>query len=54
MATWENLAYMDRKKERYLVALRAGIKGTGLLEEIRIPKEDWVNTGDKQVAASVI
>lgn len=54
MATWENLDYMDRKKERYLVALRAGIKGTGLLEEIRIPKEEWVNVGDKQVAASVI
>lgn len=54
MATWENLDYMDRKKERYLVALRAGIKGTGLLEEIRIPKEEWVNIGDKQAAASVI
>lgn len=54
MATWENLAYMDRKKERYLVALRAGIKGTGLLEEIRIPREEWVNAGDEQVAASVI
>ncbi len=54
MATWENLAYMDRKKERYLVALRAGIKGTGLLEEIRIPREEWVDAGDKQVAASVI
>jgi transposase len=54
MATWENLAYMDRKKERYLVALRAGIKGTGLLEEIRIPREEWVYAGDKQVAASVI
>jgi transposase len=54
MATWENLDYMDRKKERYLVALRAEIKGTGLLEEIRIPREEWVNVGDKQVAASVI
>ncbi len=54
MATWENLDYMDRKKERYLVALRAGIKGTGLLEEIRIPREEWVNAGDKQVATSVI
>ena len=54
MATWENLAYMDRKKERYLVALRAGIKGTGLLEEIRIPREEWVDAGDNQVATSVI
>ncbi len=54
MATWENLAYMDRKKERYLVALRAGIKGTRLLEEIRIPREEWVDVGDNQVAASFI
>ncbi len=54
MATWENLDYMDRKKERYLVALRAGIKGTGLLEEIRIPREEWVNGGEKQIAASII
>jgi len=38
MATWENLDYMDRKKERYLVALRAEVKGTGLLEEIKIPE----------------
>ncbi|MBU4319911.1 MAG: IS1634 family transposase [Nitrospinae bacterium] len=54
MATWENLNYMDRKKERYLVALRASVKGTGLLEEIKIPREEWVDIGDKQVAASVI
>ena len=54
MATWENLNYMDRKKERYLVALRASVKGTELLEEIKIPKEEWANVGDKQVAASVI
>lgn len=54
MATWENLNYMDRKKERYLVALRASVKGTGLLEEIKIPREEWVNVGDGEVAASVI
>jgi len=54
MATWENLNYMDRKKERYLVALRASVKGTELLEEIKIPKEEWADVGDKQVAASVI
>jgi transposase len=54
MATWKNLNYMDRKKERYLAALRASIKGTKLLEEIRIPKEEWVDIGDKQVAFSVI
>lgn len=54
MATWENLNYMDRKKERYLVALRASIKGTELLEEIKNPKEEWADLGDKQVAASVI
>ena len=54
MATWENIDYMDRKKERYLVALRASVKGTGLLEEIKTPREEWVNVGNKQVAASVI
>jgi transposase len=54
MATWENLNYMDRKKERYLVALRAGIKSTKLLEEIKIPQDEWVNVGDEQVAAYVI
>jgi len=54
MATWENLKYMDRKKERYLVALRAGIKGTKLLEEIKIPRDEWVDVGDNQVATSVI
>ena len=53
MATWENLDYMDRKKERYLVALRASVKGTKLLEEIETPREKWVNAGDKQVAVSV-
>lgn len=54
MATWENLKYMDRKKERYLVALRAGIKSTKLLDEIKIPRDDWVDVGDYQVAACVI
>lgn len=54
MATWENLKYMDRKKERYLVALRAGIKSTKLLDEIKIPRDDWVDVGDYQVATSVI
>ncbi|MDP2767977.1 MAG: IS1634 family transposase, partial [Candidatus Methanoperedens sp.] len=54
MATWENLKYMDRKKERYLVALRAGIKGTKLLEEIKISRDEWINVGDNQVATSVI
>ncbi|MDP2846324.1 MAG: IS1634 family transposase [Candidatus Methanoperedens sp.] len=54
MATWENLKYMDRKKERYLVALRAGIKGTKLLEEIKTPMDEWIDVGDNQVATSVI
>jgi len=54
ISTWENLLYMDRKKERYLVALRAGVKGTKLLAEIKIPMEEWANVGDEQVAASVI
>ncbi|MDP2845796.1 MAG: IS1634 family transposase [Candidatus Methanoperedens sp.] len=54
MATWENINYMDRKKERYLVALRAGVKGTGLLEKIKIPRDEWIDVGDNQVATSVI
>lgn len=54
IATWENLDYMDRKKERYLVALRAGIKGTKLLGEYKIPREEWTNVGNEQVAAYVI
>jgi transposase len=54
MATWENLKYMDRKTERYLVALRAGIKGTKLLKEIKIPRDEWIDVGDNQVATSVI
>jgi len=54
MATWENLKYMDRKKERYLVALRAKIKSTQFLEEIKIPREEWMNTGNNEVATSII
>jgi hypothetical protein len=42
------ITFVVDQKERYLVALRAGIKGTGLLEKIRIPREEWVNAGDKQ------
>jgi transposase len=34
MATRENLKYMDRKKERYLVALRAGIKNWTYQKEV--------------------
>src|SRR3970282_900341 len=54
MATWENLKYMDRKKERYLVALRAKIKSTKFLEEIKIPRDEWMNTGNNEVATSII
>jgi transposase len=54
MATWENLKYMDRKKERYLVALRAKIKSTKFLEEIKIPRDEWVKTGNDGVATSII
>ena len=54
MATWENLNYMDRKKERYLVALRAEVKSTKLLKEIKKPRDDWISVGDGEVAASVI
>jgi transposase len=54
MATWENLKYMDRKKERYLVALRAKIKSTHFLDEIKIPRDEWMNTGNNEVATSII
>jgi len=54
MATWENLKYMDRKKERYLVALRAKIKSTQFLEEIKISRDEWMNTGNNEVATSII
>lgn len=54
MAAWENLDYMDRKKESYLVALRAEVKGTKLLEEITVPRDEWRDAGDGEVAASVV
>ena len=54
MATWANLDHMDGDKERYLVALRAGVKATGLLDEIGTPRSDWASAGDDQVAASAI
>ncbi|HAW51352.1 MAG TPA: IS1634 family transposase [Flavobacteriales bacterium] len=54
IATWKNIDYMDEKKERYLVALRAGVKNTGLLEEIETPKDEWVEMEENSVAASVI
>jgi transposase len=54
MATWANLDQMDESEERYLVALRAGVKTTGLLDEIGTPRDDWASVGDDQVAASAI
>ena len=54
IATWKNIDYMDEKKERYLVALRAGVKNSGLLEEIGTPKDEWVEMEENSVAASVI
>jgi len=54
MATWENLRYMDRKKEHYLVALRAEVKSTGFLDDISIPREKWVDVDDGEIAISVI
>ena len=54
MATWANLDHIDENKERYLVALRAGVKATGLLDEIGTPRSDWASAGDDQVAASAI
>lgn len=53
-ATKENLNYMDRKKERYLVALRAGVKSSGLLDEIEAPRDAWTKTGENEVATSII
>jgi len=53
IATWKNIDYMVKKKERYLVALRAGVKSTGLLEEIGTPKDEWAEIRKDAVAASV-
>lgn len=54
IASWENIKYMERKKERYLVALRAEVKGTELLDEIEKPRDEWTKVGDDEVAISVI
>jgi len=54
MATWESLEYMDRRKERYLVALRAEIKSLDLLDKITTPREEWADVGEGEVAISVI
>ncbi len=54
IASWENIKYMERKKERYLVALRAEVKGTELLDEIKKPRDEWTKVGDDEVAISVI
>jgi transposase len=54
IASWENIKYMERKKERYLVALRAEVKGTKLLDEIQKPRGEWTKVGDEEVAISAI
>ncbi len=54
IASWENIKYMERKKERYLVALRAGVKGTKLLDEIQKPRAEWTKVGEGEVAISAI
>jgi len=54
IASWENIKYMERKKERYLVALRAEVKGTKLLDEIKKPRDEWTKVGDEEIAISVI
>jgi transposase len=54
IASWENIKYMERKKERYLVALRAEVKGTKLLEDIKNLRDEWTKVGDDEVAISVI
>jgi transposase len=54
IVSWENIKYMERKKERYLVALRAEVKGTKLLDEIQKPRGEWTKVGDEEVAISAI
>ncbi len=54
IASWENIKYMERKNERYLVALRAEVKGTKLLEEIKKPRDEWTKVGDDEMAISAI
>jgi transposase len=54
IASWENIKYMERKKERYLVALRAEVKGTKLLDEIQKPRDEWTKVGEEEVAIFVI
>ncbi len=54
IASWENIKYMERKKERYLVALRAEVKGTKLLDEIQKPRDEWTKVGDEEFAISAI
>ena len=54
MATHENLKYMDRRKERYLVALRAKVKSTGLLDEIKIPRSKWDEIYEGEFATSIV
>lgn len=54
MATYENLKYLDRRKERYLVALRAKVKSTGLLDEIKIPRSKWDEIYEGEFATSIV
>lgn len=53
-ATWENIKYMERNKDSYLVALRANVKSTGLLDEIDVPRKKWTDVGENEVAISVV
>jgi len=53
IATAENLEYMDRRKERYLVALRAKIKSTKLLDEITVPRSKWEEISEGEFAISI-
>lgn len=53
IATEKNIKYMDRKKEHYLVAIRAKIKSTKLLDDIKTPRDEWNDIGDGQFAASI-
>ncbi len=52
-ASLANVYAMKRKKERFLVALRAQTKSLKLLEEIAVPHQEWKEVDNGVRAASV-
>ncbi|MEK7672219.1 MAG: IS1634 family transposase, partial [Bacteroidota bacterium] len=53
-ASLANVRSMKRRKESFLVALRAQPKSLKLLEEIGIPHQEWKEVGEGIRAASVV